>query len=330
MIVDVQTAIRLLEQGQTVGIPTETVYGLAARIDRPGGVAGIFSVKERPFFDPLIVHVADVTQSKTLVSEWGPIADALAHAFWPGPLTLVQPKHARVDAMITSGLETVGLRCPAHPLARALIEGAGPLAAPSANKFGRTSPTRAHDVEREFAGAVAVVDGGPCDVGVESTIVAIEGEQVRLLRPGSVLPSQIKSALAKAGAKFTWVEKDAAAKIAAPGNMIHHYMPSIPLVILKRVFAPDELEVRLRAAFARMPTELEGVKLTRPVGFGKRALIGLADDPRVAAREFYAKLREYADQRPDLLVLEWREEWDEEAWSPIVDRMKKAASFILD
>lgn len=330
MTVDTRAAIRLLEEGKVVGMPTETVYGLAARIDRPAGIESIFAVKERPFFDPLIVHVADVAQAKKLAAEWGPIADALAAAFWPGPLTLVMPKKPQVDSMITSGLESVGLRCPAHALAREIILSAGPVAAPSANKFGRTSPTRAQDVEDEFNGQVAVVDGGACDVGVESSIVAIDGESVRMLRPGSVLPSSIKSALAKAGVKYQWLEEAAARKVASPGAMAHHYMPAIPLVILKRDFSGAELESRLRDAFRQMPSEIEGVKLIRPKGFTRLSTIAISADARVAAREFYAKLREHTRSNPELLVIRWRDEWDLEEWSPIVDRMKKAASFILD
>lgn len=330
MIIDTREAVRLLDEGSIVGLPTETVYGLAARIDRPTGIAAIFATKERPFFDPLIVHVADVAQARALATGWGPLVQALADTFWPGPLTLVLPKTARVDAMITSGLESVGLRCPAHPVARELIRAAGPLAAPSANKFGRTSPTRAGDVEDEFGGAVGVVDGGPCDVGVESSIVAIDGEGLRLLRPGSVLPSAIEAALRKAGLKFTWLDGGGARRIAAPGNMIHHYMPAIPLVILRRDFSSIELTTRLTEAFARMPVEVEGVKLIRPRAFARLSEIVLAGDPRVAARELYAKLREHARGNPDLLFLRWRDEWSGEEWSPIVDRMKKAASFVLD
>ena len=134
-----------LEAGGVVALPTETVYGLAASIFSEEGIRRIFAIKERPFFDPLIVHVSDLEQIKQVISEWPPLADYLARAFWPGPLTMVLPKHPGVNPLITSGLDTVGVRMPAHPIARQLIEKCGfPLAAPSANKFGKTKIGRAH------------------------------------------------------------------------------------------------------------------------------------------------------------------------------------------
>jgi L-threonylcarbamoyladenylate synthase len=158
-----------LVAGDVVAIPTETVYGLAASIDSEKGLRRIFSLKERPFFDPLIVHVASLKEASSLVRDWPPIADFIGRYFWPGPLTLVLPKAERVNSLITSGLDTVAVRYPSHPLTLDLIRLVGtPLAAPSANKFGKTSPSRALHVKSEFPGTdLLILDGGECEIGVE-------------------------------------------------------------------------------------------------------------------------------------------------------------------
>jgi L-threonylcarbamoyladenylate synthase len=204
---DSQDLIRardLLRNGDVVAIPTETVYGLAASIASHDGLKKIFALKERPFFDPLIVHVASFEQAKSVVSEFPPLADFLTRWFWPGPLTVVLPKASNIDPVITSGLETVAVRYPAHPLAQDLIRLVGsPLAAPSANKFGRTSPSTASHVRSEFKGSpLLVLDGGPCEVGLESTVLTIaktpEGaDQIRILRPGGITAEAIEEALVR-------------------------------------------------------------------------------------------------------------------------------------
>ena len=183
---DLARAVAVLRRGGLVGMPTETVYGLAADATDPAAVVRIFEAKGRPSFDPLIVHVAD-RAGAAAVAVVDEVAALLMERFWPGPLTLVLPRRAVIPDVVTSGLDTVGVRCPDHPLALTLIRGCGrPLAAPSANRFGRLSPTSAEAVREQLGSAVEVVlDGGPCRVGVESTVLLIGPEPV-VLRPGGV------------------------------------------------------------------------------------------------------------------------------------------------
>ncbi|NDF16271.1 threonylcarbamoyl-AMP synthase, partial [bacterium] len=205
---ELERAKARLEGGGVVALPTETVYGLAASIRSEEGIKKIFAIKERPFFDPLIVHISDLEQKKQVISEWPPLADFLAKRFWPGPLTLVLPKHPSLNPLITSGLDTVGVRMPAHPIARQLIEKCGfPLAAPSANKFGKTSPTKAEHVRKGFEKEdLLILDGGQSEVGLESTVVALarEGDKdvVTILRPGAVTFDILDSAMKERGVPF--------------------------------------------------------------------------------------------------------------------------------
>ncbi len=223
-------AVAKLKNDDVVAMPTETVYGLAGRIGSERALKKIFSTKKRPFFDPLIVHVSSIEQAKMCYQMWNPIAEKLAARFWPGPLTMVMPKSDRVSSLITSGLETVAVRWPAHPIAQKLIQMVGePLAAPSANLFGKTSPTKAEHVREQFGDEVFILDGGSSEFGIESTVLLIQtlnpsqfvknlhGESHRvvsestskveshegivdhyelsILRPGSVTKAQIEDAL---------------------------------------------------------------------------------------------------------------------------------------
>lgn len=210
-------AAALLAAGEPVAIPTETVYGLAAPADDPVAVARVYALKGRPAFNPLIVHVADAAAALAL-GDFDARARALAQAFWPGALTLVVPARGggAVAALVTAGLPTVALRVPAHPVARALLAALGrPLAAPSANASGRLSPTRAAHVELP----VAVLDGGPCAHGLESTIVGLlPGEPARLLRPGAIAPEAIEAVI---GAPLA----AAGEGVSAPGQLLRHYAP---------------------------------------------------------------------------------------------------------
>jgi len=215
-----------------VAFPTETVYGLGARADRAEAAAGIFAAKKRPAFDPLIVHLPDLVQAR----EWGVFderAERLAAAFWPGPLTLVLPRVwrdglPRIPDLVTSGLDTVGLRVPDQPVALALLRGAGlPIAAPSANPFGYVSPTTARHVRDGLGDAVdLVLDGGPCAVGVESTIVDLASTAPRLLRPGGLPREAVEAVL---GQKLTWEGFVPPVKTEAPGMLESHYAPRVPL-----------------------------------------------------------------------------------------------------
>lgn len=220
----IETAAELLRAGQLVALPTETVYGLGGDATNGRAVAGIFAAKGRPSFNPLIVHVADVAAAQAL-AQWSETADALAEAFWPGPLTLVLP--AREDAalsdLVRAGLPSVAIRVPAHPVAQALLRAARcPIAAPSANPSGQISPTRPEHVLAGLSGAIAaVMDAGPCAVGLESTIVGLAGPPT-LLRPGGLSLDRIEQVL---GTPLT----AAGEGISAPGQLTSHYAPDAPL-----------------------------------------------------------------------------------------------------
>ena len=233
----IAAAADVLRARGLVAVPTETVYGLAARADDGAAVAGIYAAKGRPSFNPLIVHVADVVQAETLAI-FSPLAHALAQAFWPGPLTLVLPRRADapVASLVTAGLETIALRCPAHPVMQALVRAVGPLAAPSANASGRISPTRAGHVLASLAD-VPVIDAGPCVAGVESTIVAVEVGGWRLLRPGAVA---VEAIAAVAGEPLA---SEATPAVQAPGMMESHYAPQQPVRLAAATARPDEFHI---------------------------------------------------------------------------------------
>lgn len=328
---DLGEVLQRLEQGDVVGLPTETVYGLAARIDRPEGLRKIFSVKERPFFDPLIVHVASIEQARALTAAWPRAAEALARRFWPGPLTLVLPKSKTVDGLITSGLDSVGLRCPKHPLALSLIASSGPLAAPSANRFGKTSPTTAAHVRSEFPDRdLLILDGGPCEVGIESTVLKIEdapaAARLAILRPGAVVRSGIERVLSDE--RISFVFESSLDKRSAPGQLQHHYMPDIPLLWSEGPVSDEEALAALREA--RIPDEVEGVKLRKPDQASKIARLRLPADPRQAARALYAGLRSLAESGADVLLFEKESGHSGEAWESVLERLRKASLLRLN
>ena len=267
-MLDLNTAVTRLKSNDVIAFPTETVYGLGARIGSEAAIQKIFSTKERPFFDPLIVHVSSIQQAQSCFLMWNDIADTLAKHFWPGPLTLVMKKNNAILDLITSGLENVGVRIPAHPLARLLIEQVGePIAAPSANKFGKTSPTKAEHVISEFGENVGVLDGAGyenCQVGIESTVLLVrEDRQISILRRGGVLKSEIDQVLNKNKIQFSWFE--ATDKKEAPGHMKHHYMPSIPFVVCRNPqMKLSELGQILNDKLSSLPDEVEGVRIVKP------------------------------------------------------------------
>lgn len=195
-VVTPHEAILLLRSGFVVAIPTETVYGLAASLWLPSAIKKIFEVKNRPLFDPLIVHIPkDYSLWSSLVQGIPSLAQALADAFWPGPLTLVLPKSSQVDPIVTAHQETVAIRCPNHPVTLEILEKVGPLCAPSANPFGKTSPVKAQHVLEYFQSKIPVVDGGQCQLGIESTIlwVASDGYHISILRKGLILKKTSKT-----------------------------------------------------------------------------------------------------------------------------------------
>lgn len=236
----IDAAAALLRAGRLVAVPTETVYGLAARADSAEAVAGIYRAKGRPDFNPLIVHVPGVTEAEALAHLDGR-ARALAAAFWPGPLTLVQPKRdeAPLAAAVTAGLPTVALRSPAHPAMRAVLEATGlPLAAPSANRSGGVSPTSAAHVAASLGGKVnLILDGGPCAQGIESTILTLRENGWQILRPGPITEAQISAVL---GGESDVVTSSA---IEAPGQLASHYAPGKPVRLDAGQAEADEFHI---------------------------------------------------------------------------------------
>ncbi len=312
MIVSVAEGIAKLQAGNIVAIPTETVYGLAARIDDESALKQIFEVKKRPFFDPLIVHVTDLNQAKRLVIDWPPVFDVLAEAFWPGPLTLVAKKAESVSALITAGLDTVGLRCPNHPVAQQILKALQiPLAAPSANLFGRTSPTQAAHVEKEFAGKIPVVDGGPSEIGVESTVLCFDHahpNQLHVLRPGGISRHEIRTLLAEKNLQFDVIRTQSN---ASPGHLDSHYQPNCPVIILEDKAWSDEIKVEVEKKLERTFTHPHQLRLK--------------NSAQVAARRLYEDFREFSDVQGGLIVITRTKENSTPEWEAVWDRIERAS-----
>jgi L-threonylcarbamoyladenylate synthase len=314
----IQARDRLLS-GEVVAIPTETVYGLAASIHSEEGLRKIFSLKERPFFDPLIVHVASLTEAVECAANWPPLVDYLARQFWPGPFTIVVAKATHINPLITSGLDTVAIRYPSHPVALQLLEMIeGPIAAPSANKFGRTSPSKAEHVRAEFPNSgLLVIDGGECEIGLESTVVSVVknasgDDEVRILRPGAITEEMINEALKK------WWPRPAVVRASSsesPGHLQHHYMPSIPLVIVPAMNGA-QLDT---AILSRISSELS----LQPK---KPQELKLSQDAVQAARELYSEMRRLSEDGADLLFIQATSDRQGGIWTAIWDRLSRAAT----
>ena len=225
---DIAECAELLRSGKLVAIPTETVYGLAANGFDPKAVSRIYEAKGRPHFDPLILHIGEMSQVETLSTSFPEIAQKLAKAFWPGPLTLILPKSNRVPDIVSAGLQTVGIRMPRHETTLALLRTLDfPLAAPSANPFGYISPTSAQHVYDQLNGKIDyILDGGECSVGLESTIVSFAGENPVILRMGGISVEDIESVIGKLE-----VKNQSTSNPTAPGMLISHYAPKTPLLL---------------------------------------------------------------------------------------------------
>ena len=305
----VAEASRLLGAGEPVALPTETVYGLAADAMRPEAVLKIFEAKERPFFDPLIVHLPDETWLDRLAAvpaEDAALVQRLAECFWPGPLTLVLPRRACVPDVVASGLPTVALRRSAHPVFRAVVSAFGrPLAAPSANRFGRISPTAAAHVMNELEGRIPlVVDGGPTAHGVESTIVALAKGRIEILRNGPVTREEL--------AEFAEVTAPGAvAKPIAPGQLKSHYAPRTPLKIAATPQPVPGKRCGLLAWKHPLP------------GFDAVETLTPAGDLREAATRLFAAMRLLDEAGLDVILAEPVPETG--LGAAIMDRLRKAA-----
>ena len=290
---EILRAVDVLRAGGLIALPTETVYGLGADASNDLAVRRIFAVKGRPSSHPLIVHVASVERAREWATSLTDAGEKLAHAFWPGPLTLIVERSARASDAVTGGQDTVGLRVPAHPLALDLLSAfGGGIAAPSANRFGRVSPTTAEHVRSELGAEVdLVLDGGPSRVGVESTIVDVTCDPPRLLRPGGVAREAIEAVLGQRLVLATH-----ATDVRAPGMLESHYAPraGLWLVSAEEVFAEA---VRRRDAGARVVVIAPGL-LPLPEGVAR---LTVPTDEAGFARVLYAHLRD-ADALGDLIL----------------------------
>ena len=288
----VERAASLLAAGQAVAVPTETVYGLAAHALDPEAAARIFEAKERPAFDPLIVHLPSIEWLDRLTTAAGdPLVQALVQRFWPGPLTIVVPRRPIVPDIVTSGLPTVALRMSAHPLFRALLSRFGkPVAAPSANRFGRISPTTAAHVLEELGGRIPLIlDGGPCEIGLESTVVAPHEGGLRILRAGPVSVGELAS-LAPI--------LPAGPVIESPGQLTSHYAPRTPL----RLFSdPAEADAWRGPETAGL---LAWNRAVIPPQFSAMEVLTPRDDPREAAARLFAAMRRLDALGLDLILAE--------------------------
>jgi L-threonylcarbamoyladenylate synthase len=287
-------AAALLTAGRLVAFPTETVYGLGAHALDPDAVARIFAAKGRPSNDPLIVHVSGVADLDALVARVPAVALTLAERFWPGPLTLVLPKRNVVPDIVTAGLATVGIRVPAHPVARALLEAAKlPIAASSANLFSRPSPTRASHVADDLGGRIdLIVDGGETHVGLESTVLDVTGERPTVLRPGGVSLESLRDLLGDVRLSEHAQSAVDTAAMSAPGLLSRHYSPRTPLTLFEG--DPARALARLREA------EQEAITAGHRV-----AILDLGehtDYPRIAA-ELFTRLRDLDVSGADLILV---------------------------
>jgi L-threonylcarbamoyladenylate synthase len=318
MNVTLDQAAELIRKGELVAFPTETVYGLGANALDPAAVAKIFALKGRPASSPLIVHVASIEMAREIVTEWPPEAEALARRYWPGALTLVLPKSPAVPGIVTASLQTVGVRVPSHPIALQLIEAAGvPIAAPSANRFTGLSPTTAEHVREAFGDGLPILDGGPCQVGIESTVVSIADGRIALLRPGIISFGEIERAgrLADRGeaVQSPCADMPPGARLVcdahpSPGMHPRHYSPRTPLIT---VHAPEDLPNHLGAYLWR----------TRP-GLTARCV----RMPRKAldyANRLYSVLHEVDGEGWPWIGVELPP--DKPEWAAIRDRLRRAS-----
>lgn len=298
---NIQRAAAAILNGELVAMPTETVYGVAANVFDEEAIQKLFRAKGRPSDNPLIVHISDFVQLEEIVSEWTPEADILANRFWPGPLTLVVKKAEAVPNVVTGALDTVGVRMPDHPVALELIEAAGvPLVGPSANRFMHLSPTRAENVDPGLAKHLAMVlDGGPCKVGLESTVIDVTQDPPRILRPGGVSRGEIQAAL---GRPLGQVPHDGMRR--SPGMYARHYAPVAPVILVEAVGSGEAGLV-----------------------FGEKAnerQIRMPNDPRAYGASLYDALHRLDSMEVPAIYVQLPP--DDVNWEAIHDRLRKASA----
>ena len=296
---EIRKAVQILRSGDLVVFPTETVYGLGANALDPAAVSKIYELKGRPAYSPLIVHVSSIAQAKALAIEWLPEAERLAQQYWPGPLTLVVPKKPFIPDEVTAGLQTVGIRIPRHPVALALLrEAAIPIAAPSANRFTQLSPTTAQHVREAFGAETPfLLDGGPCEVGLESTVIAVTKDGLEVLRPGMAVVE---------GTSVSAVQEDSAHR--SPGQHKKHYSPRTRVLLVNRGFLPQAG----RGAYLWLAYNAAADKKQR-----------MPEDPGAYAAQLYDALHTLDRDGFDWIAVELPP--DTPAWAAIRDRLVRAA-----
>jgi len=314
-----QLAAAELAAGGLVAFPTETVYGLGARADDDAAVAKIFAAKGRPADHPLIVHVGDVQGARAFASEWPATAQTLADAFWPGPLTVIVPRRSGMGTASAAGQTSIGLRCPSHPVALELLAAAAALgvagvAGPSANRFGRISPTTAAHVHEEFGDSMTIVDGGECEAGIESVIVDCSRGAPALLRPGVLTREQIEAVLGHP------LREAGHGAPRASGTLEAHYAPRAKL----RLMPADQLRAALRVLGKSSVNPVAVYFRTVTPDRSVRAYRAMPDNPVAAAHELFSALRELDATGTPLIWVETPP--DAPAWDGVRDRLQRAAA----
>jgi L-threonylcarbamoyladenylate synthase len=312
-----------------VAFPTETVYGLGARALDAAALAKVFEAKGRPRAHPLIAHVADEAQAVTLAAHWPERASRLARAFWPGPLTLVVARGAVVPLALTGGADTVAVRAPSHPVARAILVALGePIAAPSANRYQELSPTTAAHVQKSLAGSdLLLLDGGPCPAGIESTVVDVTTDPPRVLRPGAVDLAALRAVVPEVAVT---ANADVAADVSrpSPGMDPRHYAPRARLIVADTIDEAQRIACGLAATGAKVGLVLHTPRAPDSVLDLSRApqivLRNLPEDPHGFARELFGTLHDMDDAKVDAIVVERVP--DGNAWWAVADRLRRGAS----
>ena len=317
-------AAELLRAGEVVALPTETVYGLAANALDEKAVATIFQIKGRPANNPIIVHIAGNEMAKRCVTGWPPLADKLAKAFWPGPLTLVLPRAEKIPAVVAAGGETVGVRWPAHPFIQTVIRECGfPLAAPSANLSSRVSPTNAEHVRAQLGGKIPlIVDGGQSQVGIESTVLDLTVSPPRILRPGMIHAESVAAVCGEVQSPKSKVQSLDSA-LRSPGLLAKHYSPKAKLVVLSW---RDDADLKFQISnFKFLISTGFIIAHTRiPSGENPARVSVIPHDAEAFARAIYAELHRCDEAGAEWIVVEAPPDLPE--WAGIADRLRRAAA----
>jgi L-threonylcarbamoyladenylate synthase len=320
----VRRAAELLRAGEVVALPTETVYGLAANALDKNAVKKNFQIKGRPANNPIIVHVAGNEMARDCVTKWPESAEKFSKAFWPGPLTLVLPRAAKIPDNVTAGGETVGIRWPSHPFIQAVIRECGfPLAAPSANLSNSISPTNAEHVRAQLGGKISlIVDGGQSQVGIESTVLDLMVSPPRILRPGMIHAESLAAVCGEVQSLKSKIQSPGG-RLRSPGLLEKHYSPKAKLILLN--WTDDE---DLRSKIRNSKFEIRNCHIVAhtkiPAGFGAANVSVIPHDAEAFARALYAELHRCDGAGAELIVVEAPPELPE--WSGIADRLRRAAA----